>query len=249
MFNLLLTTFLAYEWTFIPVMTKICGSLAFFGCLHQIYQSHFKFEKKQTMWYLIHFSGNAIIVISTAYDMVFSFLHPLSSADHLTDYHSYSCFSSYPIYLMVALHLFHIIYYYHDLVTLDWIHHGLNCGIIGGLCISYLQCRLSNHGLFFMCGLPGGIDYALLFANDLGYINRITEKKINTYLNMYIRLPGIISNCLIAVFCYLYVPNLHISFSIGLIIILGNYWNAVFFAQRVVQNYGTQLAILHRKIH
>lgn len=245
----MLTTLSPFVYSYASIIAKTGMSLAFFLTLQQIYQSYWQFEKKQTMWYLIHFSGNAVIVLLTAPDMVYSFLDPLSSANHLVDYHSPFCWSSYPIYLMVALHLFHIIYYYHDLVILDWIHHGLNCGIIGSLCIFYLQCRLSNHGLFFMCGLPGGIDYFLLFINDLGYIRRITEKKINTYLNMYLRLPGIIANCLIGIFCYLYVENLHISFGVGLIIILGNYWNAVFFAYRVVQNYGIHLALQQRKIY
>ena len=45
-----------------------------------------------------------------------------------------------------------------------------------------------------MNGLPGGIDYYLLIQVKRGKIKSIEEKKINTYLNNYIRAPGILLN-------------------------------------------------------
>ena len=43
-----------------------------------------------------------------------------------------------------------------------------------------------------MNGLPGGIDYLLLILVKIGKIKSIEEKRINTYLNNYIRAPGIL---------------------------------------------------------
>ena len=45
-----------------------------------------------------------------------------------------------------------------------------------------------SYFLFFICGLPGMIDYGML---AIGY-DRREEKRINTYLNNYLRSPGII---------------------------------------------------------
>tara|TARA_B100000900_G_C20474086_1_gene672630 strand:+ start:87 stop:407 length:321 start_codon:yes stop_codon:yes gene_type:complete len=43
---------------------------------------------------------------------------------------------------------------------------------------------------FFSSGLPGGIDYLLLTLVKNNKINRLTEKNINSYLNVYIRMSG-----------------------------------------------------------
>ena len=52
--------------------------------------------------------------------------------------------------------------------------------------LSKLLSSLSN---FTLCGLPGGIDYLLLILLKYNIINKITEKKINRFLNLLIRWP------------------------------------------------------------
>ena len=48
---------------------------------------------------------------------------------------------------------------------------------------------------FFSCGLPGGLDYAMLFAVKHGWMASITEKKYNSTINNWLRAPGIIFTC------------------------------------------------------
>ena len=48
--------------------------------------------------------------------------------------------------------------------------------------------------VFFICGLPGGVDYAMLSAVRYGFMDELTEKYINTHLNTWIRIPGECTN-------------------------------------------------------
>ena len=64
------------------------------------------------------------------------------------------------------------------------------------------------------------------------------EKKINRYLNMYLRLPGILFNCYAGFVNYLYQNQPFCNIGLGSLIFLLNMWNATYFAHRVVENYG-----------
>ena len=60
-----------------------------------------------------------------------------------------------------------------------------NCGT---LC--YILKTIISFALFFLSGLPGAIDYMLLYLVKTNKINSISEKKIYTFLSAYIRAPG-----------------------------------------------------------
>ena len=100
---------------------------------------------------------------------------------------------------------------------------------------------LLGHGLFFTTGLPGGIDYLLLFLERNNIINKITEKRINKQLNLWIRCPGCISNS-IMLFIYSYMTfriNImdYFTYIISLFISFSMFWNGVYFMEQVVSNY------------
>ena len=124
------------------------------------------------------------------------------------------------------------------MVAIDWIHHLISGGIVGTLCTFYIRGSVVGHGLFFMCGLPGGIDYLMLTLNDFGYLSRLTEKRINRLLNMYIRMPGILFNCYTGYINYLYNPDFEYSLVSTGTVFLIDLWNGLYFAQRVTENYG-----------
>ena len=44
---------------------------------------------------------------------------------------------------------------------------------------------------FFICGLPGGIDYGMLAAVKQGLLSSKSEKVANTFLNVWVRNPGL----------------------------------------------------------
>lgn len=192
---------------------------------------------QNTKWYLIHSVGNATITILALKDTFGSTMDPMTSSKLISNWHDLDCLQSYPIVVMSALHLYHIIVHFNQMVAIDWIHHILSGFVVGSICTFYIKAPIINHGLMFMCGLPGGIDYSLLFLDKIGVIDRQTEKKINMYLNNWIRSPGILLNCYIG-----YVNFIYGKFKYGLPIMLSifilNMWNAIYFAQRVTYNCG-----------
>ena len=52
---------------------------------------------------------------------------------------------------------------------------------------------------FFVCGLPGGLDYCMLAAVKLGLMTSMTEKRWNARINVWMRSPGL----LLTSFCLL----------------------------------------------
>jgi hypothetical protein len=136
----------------------------------------------QNPYYAIHAAHNALIVATTTPDVINTFTH-------------FNTIQQYPInwtaaYLCYALHLYHILVYWKSFRYDDWLHHGLMIGLALPIGCFVESHTLLGMSLFFMTGLPGGIDYALLFGVRNGYVYRETEKRINTYLNVWIRSPG-----------------------------------------------------------
>jgi hypothetical protein len=198
--------------------------------------------RRQTKWYLIHTVGNAIIVSLTLKDLVKTTMDPLGCLNNISDYSSLTNYHSYPVIVMSAIHTYHILLYYKEMVAIDWIHHLASGGLVGSICTFYITGSIVNHGLFFMCGLPGGIDYLMLTLNDMGKMSRFTEKRINRLLNMYIRMPGILFNCFCGFLNYLYLDPFPYNFSLAAAVFLLDMWNAIYFAQRVTENYGYHVA-------
>ena len=98
--------------------------------------------------------------------------------------------SSYKIfYLSFILHIYHCLFF--ELSQADYLHHFLMVFICGPLCYTQ-KTIISSFALFFLTGLPGAIDYLLLYLVKLNMIKSITEKKIYTYISFFIRSPGCI---------------------------------------------------------
>ena len=96
---------------------------------------------------------------------------------------------------------------------------------------------MCNFCLFFICGLPGLIDYMMLVARRRGAMSSLTEKKWNTILHLWVRCPGLIVYSTVA---YL-VNNMtghRIPLSRLCFFVIPVFFNAIYFAQRVSYNYG-----------
>ena len=70
-------------------------------------------------------------------------------------------------------------------------HHVLFGGGIGGVGLVNPASPLGNALAFFICGLPGGIDYGMLAAVKEGLLSSDREKFLNTKLNVWMRAPGL----------------------------------------------------------
>ena len=150
-----------------------------------------------------------------------------------------------------ALHGYHIIEYNQKLTYYDYLHHGTMCFIalpIG----SYIKSgSMMDISLFFMCGLPGMIDYFLLFLVRNDKIKKITEKKFNNYINLWIRCPGCISTTVLSMVAFCYAPDNIFTFKERMMVLLTGFivfWNGIYFMNLVVVDYTQQKLIKGRKI-
>lgn len=182
-------------------------------------------------YYINHFIGNMMIVYNTFDCVINSY-----SQSNICGYDTLNIARN----ITYALHIYHIIWYFNKLRRDDWIHHLLMVGIV--LPISNLNNEKANiigHCLFFITGLPGGIDYILLFLVRNNIIAKIAEKNINRLINLWLRCPGCIaSTTLILIETSIHSNTLSYSEILGSYFVMGAiYWNGIYFMNQVVSNY------------
>ena len=182
-------------------------------------------------YYLLHTITNFSVVFLTLKDVMYTYLN-------------FSNFINYPMnypamVITFGLHFYHTIWYFKKLRFDDWLHHILTCGIALPLASISNAGSLLGHSLFYTTGLPGGIDYLMLFLNRNGLLSRITEKKVNNFLNLWIRCPGCISQAVLTVVGYNMVGTQLSEYDkiTGLITALIVFWNGIYFMHQVVVNY------------
>jgi hypothetical protein len=183
-------------------------------------------------YYLIHGLNNIIISYLTYNDVVSTF----------TDFGSVltADISILPSIITYSLHMYHTFAYYKKFTTDDWLHHIL----MGSALLAAHQFntgRLINYSLFFTTGLPGMIDYFLLFMVKNNKLQSIFEKRINNYINLWLRSPGCISHTVLTILVYNIYKNTLLSGPINqfgyLFTSSMTYWNGIYFMNKVVISY------------
>lgn len=212
------------------------------------------------LYYTIGFCISDFIISKLNYKSVYYFNHVVNNA--IVIYESFPCVlncytdfidtinTEIPINCMnitIALHMYHILIYWPSLRKDDWLHHIIMVGIIAPIIFSYkLGGNVVGHGLFYISGLPGGIDYILLFLNRNNMlISRHTEKYINSLLNIWLRCPG----CIVTAAFTLIMVQKMVTTVYELLLVLFTLcallWNGIYFMNDVVQNY--HMSLLHSK--
>ena len=178
-------------------------------------------------WFYMHVITNFIVCLTTLPDVIIILMDPYTEINSLMT----------PKNIILMSHLYHVLIF--NVSIIDWIHH-----IIMSLMLLipyvYPASTITNYLLFFLNGLPGGIDYIMLMMVKFDMIDRITEKYINSLLNIYFRGPGIVIGAYIVYLNWL-TGRLVINLIVLLFTIVGLLWNAQYFTYRVVANYGKNL--------
>ena len=180
------------------------------------------------VYYLLHALHNAWIVGLTAPEVVYTF----TDIQHLDQYST----NWSAMQLCCALHLYHTLLYWKTFRLDDWLHHGLMLGIALPLCAMYDTHSLFGMTLFFTTGLPGGIDYTMLALVKNGYMDRRIEKRVNTFLNVWIRSPGCVAVAALGVVHLSSSSNNNNTLAFAVSGLL-TFWNGQYFMQQVVENY------------
>jgi hypothetical protein len=199
----------------------------FYGC-----DVLLSFTSLQGIYYLIHTIHNGFIVYHTYNDVILSF----------TDFPKAS---SYPVNidaasLVFALHFYHIARYRYKLTFEDWLHHITMIFVALPIAVFLQGGLFLGFSLFFTTGLPGGIDYFMLFLVRNGWLNRMTEKRLNRWIQVWIRSPGCVGQALLSIAHIFSYPSdfwmrVFGTLSSGLV-----FWNGQYFMNRVVANYAIE---------
>lgn len=141
-----------------------------------------------------------------------------------------------PSHLACSVHLHHLVAF----TTLrfeDIFHHLV---FVGGLALFNYSLNwgpITNFLIFFMTGLPGGIDYAILTGVKLGRVARLTEKRYNAQINTWLRIPGLMATAAVMWICSAHgrvfeVPPLGVVAVIALTLA-----NGLYYGEQAIGNY------------
>ena len=199
------------------------------------YLMHYKVLNKITesiKWYTTHSIMNGVMVVTTFKDSL-TLLNCKTDCylikprgGFLYKWYDYDNIELIMLSNMILLHGYHI-FFFNNLRGIDYIHHIVMILVLMTAYMINVGIYMS-YFLFFICGLPGMIDYGLL---SIGY-NRREEKRINTYLNNYLRAPGIMFG--MGMF---WKDSFHISTFFIFMSFTTMFWNAQYFNYEIIKNY------------
>ena len=181
-------------------------------------------------YYFNHVLANSMILNGIYHQLPLAYFNNVNNLQ-IYDYNVVS--------YIFSIHFYHIFYYNKDLVYYDWLHHILMIFVCLPLSLKIKNYPLFCHSVFFLTGLPGGIDYFLLFLNRNNIIEKKVEKRINYYLNLWIRGPGCIaSSTLLAKYFINNYHNQSLSDNLSAMAITGIvFWNGIYFMDLVLSDY------------
>jgi hypothetical protein len=192
-----------------------------------------KYYKIEGRYYFNHMICNSLVVYNTFHSMLNSYdINNIITNQELESLYISRC-------AIYGLHLYHTIWYYDKLRRDDWLHHILMIGIVLPLTSIIPQHNIISHGIFFTTGLPGLIDYTLLFLNRNNIVPRYIEKKINSSINLWIRAPGCIMNTSLGISQIILNYNILTNYQFNSIIIINGliYWNGIYFMKQALVDY------------
>lgn len=194
-------------------------------------------KKENHRWMIIHCAANAVVTIFTFQDMATLFM----SEETIRESYNRPV-TVYPVILVMSLHLYHMLFYRVGSTDL-WIHHIVMSTIMLIPLFNQHQRRFiifCNYALFFLCGLPGGLNYYILHRVYEGTCGKLREKQISMYLNSYLRGPGIMYG---AFYLYREWVDGRLVWYYPLMIIPPFIWNAQHFTRTVAVSYGRHSAV------
>ena len=170
-------------------------------------------------WVQLHCVINIIVMYLSFSEMVEVFYEPLCSIELSSNKNV--------LLLITSLHVYHTMFF--KLSMIDFFHHILSLFIWTPFALN-LNIKLLSMSYFIGCGLPGAIDYGALTLVKHKKMNKLTEKYLNSLLNLYIRIPGgIIASYLFFIY--------HEYNYIMVLLSMTMYMNVLYFGQLAITNY------------
>lgn len=199
---------------------------------HQFINNYIYIDfNEKARWFLLHGIINIIIVYYSLSDLSQCYKNPkecykITWNDNSINVYNYAC----------MLHIYHCILFI--LTKADYIHHFLMVLICGVLSYT-LQSIIISFALFFLTGLPGAIDYILLYLVKINRLSTLKEKQIYLYLSLFIRTPGCVCTAFIGSYGLIdYFNNKnYYYFMILLLNLLLIFWNGQYYLLSCYKSY------------
>eukprot|EP01013_Petalomonas_cantuscygni_P021402 TRINITY_DN4064_c0_g1_i1.p1 TRINITY_DN4064_c0_g1~~TRINITY_DN4064_c0_g1_i1.p1 ORF type:complete len:325 (+),score=28.01 TRINITY_DN4064_c0_g1_i1:161-1135(+) len=186
-----------------------------------------------TRWFFVHAITNGVVTYFALPDLTACFAD-FCSCGRLPWFRGAEVMG-----VATGLHFYHMVFFI--LKPGDWLHHTVTAVLTTPPILLFQQARGASVALFFMTGLPGGIDYLLLTAVKLGWIAPIAEKKAYVIISVWLRGPGVLVSALIGASTILDVGIRSLmpwSKVVGQIWNCGvTYWNAMYFMHATLSDY------------
>jgi hypothetical protein len=192
-------------------------------------------------YFSLHGIWNIVITGLILPDLYKTIIDPLHAIAPGNEYNQW------PIIMVMTLHLWHCMAY-NGLTYDDYFHHIL---FVIGMCPTNFIWDWgysTNFIIFFLCGLPGGLDYLMLAGVKHGYIHKISEKRINKYLNVWCRGPGCIAAACLVWINWMSGQTSHIPASVKIGIMLLAIFNGQYYSRRVVASWARHEYELSRSV-
>lgn len=174
-------------------------------------------------WFFIHALSNGIIASLSTRDVIYCLCNTSTCALQTWDDSG-----SKALLFALLFHIYHIIFFYKNLSSSEWLHHGLMIGIAGPLSI-YNPSRATIVALSFLTGYPGMIDYTMLWLVKMGWFSKKLERSYNAKINIWVRSPG----CMFSVF--LSLPLIINGNIIPIIMASLCFWNGQYYMSLAMQ--------------
>jgi hypothetical protein len=209
--------------TFSLIVLLSCDILSR-GITYNIY-----YKKEYIRWFFVHAIVNLLITVHTTHSLFATLSNPLESLNPFL----HKGETEFPMCLALWLHFYHIVCY--KLSKEDIFHHALFCSLLTLPGYYYEWGVLGNFGLFFICGLPGGLIYLLLFLQKIGFLVYIREPVFSAYINTFVRAPGILIANFIILISLLRGSVYHSPLWAMLIQLIFGPFNAIYYANQSIK--------------
>ena len=196
------------------------------------------FRPTSVRWFQLHSACNWILVALTWSE----FYELCAAGDRAAALVHAPSTNVVALHLATALHLYHALFW--PLKPIDVLHHVTSVVLCAPLMLCMDSKLLSWH-IVVGTGVPGGIDYALLTLVKYRWLPPIVEKRVNAWLNAFVRAPlGVVGS-------YLTLGYARTAWGEGgrgaqaaaaAAIATITYWNATYFAKRSIESYGAAAA-------
>jgi hypothetical protein len=165
-------------------------------------------KNPKSTWFFLHSYGNAIITTYCIYHIFPIIKNPIQIIETNEEIYDTTLF-------ILILHIYHLIFFNSN--KEDLFHHisFVFFGTFFKLLINTGTIICFYH--FFICGLPGCIDYFILGLNKLNMISREKRLTLANEINIWVRSPGLIAShtLLVLYFFNNYNGSMPYIFSLG----------------------------------